>query len=66
MDFADNAAELSELDNQIAINNRQPPTPFTGFCLNCDEHIDRGQFCGFDCRHDYERRIRAERQSGRM
>ena len=58
-DFADDAAEVTEMDLQVALQNaREQPRqhPFTGICRNCDHPVSEGAFCDADCRDDYQRR----------
>jgi len=57
----DQAAELEELERNIALANRKrPEMQFTGACYNCDESVQAGCFCDEDCRSDYERIERAK------
>ena len=61
-DFADDAAEVTEMNLQVALQNaRDQPRqhPFTGICRNCDYPIEQGAFCpGGECRDDYAKRSR--------
>ena len=61
-DFADDAAEVTEMNLQVALQNaREQPRqhPFTGICRNCDHPIEQGAFCpGGECRDDYSKRSR--------
>ena len=61
-DFADDAAEVTEMNLQVALQNaREQPRqhPFTGICRNCDHLIEQGAFCpGGECRDDYAKRSR--------
>ena len=46
-DFADDAAEVTEMNLQVALQNarEQPrPHPFTGLCRQCDEPLQVGAF----------------------
>lgn len=63
-DPIDEAAELEQRMIEVALANRQKPTmTFTGVCHNgdCGEKVDKGFFCCTECREDYERIERAER-----
>ena len=59
-DLADDAAEVTEMNLQIALQNARQQArkhPFTGLCRWCHEHIDQGTFCpGGECRDDYMKR----------
>ena len=58
-DFADDAAEVTEMNLQVALQNarEQPrPHPFTGLCRNCDDTVSHGAFCDAFCRNDYDQR----------
>jgi hypothetical protein len=59
-DFADDAAEVTEMNLQVALQNARGmsrPHPFTGICRNCDDPVQTGAFCpGGECRDDYQRR----------
>lgn len=62
-DELDQAAELEELERNIALANRKrPEMQFTGACYNCEESVDKGFFCCSECREDYERIERAKQQ----
>ena len=58
-DFADDAAEVTEMNLQVALQNARwlaRQHPFTGLCWQCDEPLQVGAFCDADCRDDYQRR----------
>jgi len=61
-DFADDAAAVTEMNLQVALqNSREQPRshPFTGLCRNCDHPVSEGAFCpGGECRDDYSKRSR--------
>lgn len=60
-DELDQAAELEELERNIALaNRRRPEMQFTGTCYYCEEVVQAGCFCDEDCRSDYERVERAK------
>jgi len=60
-DELDQAAELEELERNIALANRKhPEMVFTGACYYCEEAVSAGCFCDEDCRSDYERIERAK------
>jgi len=60
-DELDQAAELEELERNIALaNRRHPEMTFTGACYYCEEAVPAGCFCDEDCRSDYERIERAK------
>lgn len=56
-DFFDQASEDEgkfrdySLARQRAKNQ---PLKFTGCCIYCGEHIDRGRYCSAECREDGE------------
>lgn len=61
-DIADEAAELELQMIEVALANRERPTmTFTGACHYCEEKVDKGFFCCPECKDDYERIGRAER-----
>jgi len=63
-DIADEAAALELQMIEVALANRERPSmTFTGVCHNGDrgEKVDKGFFCCTECREDYERIERAER-----
>lgn len=62
-DELDQAAELEELERNIALANRaHPAMQFTGACYYCEEAVPAGCFCSPECREDYERIERAKQQ----
>lgn len=66
MDIADIADQLVEQNLAIARAEAakfKPHEP-TGFCLNCDEPVDKGLFCDADCRDQHARRDAAMRRAG--
>jgi len=64
-DFAYDAAEVTEMNLQEALQNARwlaRQHPFTGICRNCDHPVSEGAFCpGSECRDDYQRRTRQGR-----
>lgn len=62
-DELDQAAELEELERNVALANRkQPEMTFTGACYYCEEAVTAGCFCSPECREDHERIERAKQQ----
>ncbi|MCX3308009.1 hypothetical protein ORN12_03150 [Pantoea vagans] len=60
-DELDQAAELEELERNIALANRRlPEMTFTGACYYCEEAVQEGCFCSPECREDHERIERAK------
>ena len=60
-DELDQAAELEELERNIALANRKhPEMSFTGACYYCEEVVPAGCFSSAECREDYERIQRAK------
>ncbi|WP_337027167.1 hypothetical protein [Pantoea eucalypti] len=60
-DELDQAAELEELERNIALANRKhPEMSFTGASYYCEEVVPAGCFCSAECREDYERIQRAK------
>jgi hypothetical protein len=60
-DELDQAAELEELERNIALANRKhSEMVFTGACYYCEEAVPAGCFCDEHCRSDYERVERAK------
>ena len=60
-DELDQAAELEELERNIALANRKhPEMSFTGASYYCEEVVPAGFFCSAECREDYERIQRAK------
>ncbi|MGJ0481996.1 hypothetical protein [Pantoea agglomerans] len=60
-DELDQAAELEELERNIALANRKKPTmTYTGTCHNCEESVDKGFFCCPECCDDFQRIERAK------
>lgn len=66
-DDFDRASDLEAFQREIAIakERMKRKTPFTGFCLCCNEKIMEGRFCSIDCREDYELEQKIKRISGR-
>ncbi|XIH66107.1 hypothetical protein C1N58_12670 [Pantoea sp. SGAir0180] len=62
-DPIDEAAELEAFNLQLALANRcKPHMQFTGTCHYCEEKVSTGFFCCSECREDYERIERANKQ----
>lgn len=62
-DVADEAAARQQIDIEIALANRKPPTAvFTGKCGWCSETITQGCYCDSDCRDDHQSLLRAQSQ----
>jgi hypothetical protein len=53
-DPLDEAAEVTEMLLQKALNTRAAVPEKTGFCLTCEEPTP-GAFCSPECREDHER-----------
>jgi hypothetical protein len=66
-DNFDRASDLESFQRELAIakERMKRKTPFTGFCLCCNEIIKEGRFCSIDCREDYELEQKIKRISGR-
>ena len=64
-DFTDDASDVEEIHRQIALKNRRPVPPPSGFCLCCDAAIPRGVFCSSDCRDGFERHAKIRRIQGK-
>jgi hypothetical protein len=67
-DIYDQATDKEMLDRDLAIKAaraQNKPIEFTGHCLSCEEHIDKGRFCDAACREDYEQELRMKRIMGR-
>lgn len=65
MDEFDKASEFEELRREIALRYRKPAGPqATGACLFCGEPAPHGRrWCNTDCRDDWERQQRAQREA---
>jgi hypothetical protein len=66
-DIFDDASEMEELHRSLSIQNirKQRKTPFTGYCLSCNEIVTQGRFCSAECREDFELEQKIKRISGR-
>ena len=53
-DMLDEAAIVTEMMLQKAIQKRSKVPELTGFCLSCEEPTT-GAFCSSECREDYEK-----------
>ena len=55
-DITDEASELEELQNNVAINAQllKPRLAANNVCHNCNEIITRGIFCDTYCAEDYD------------
>jgi len=55
-DYFDDASNMEEFHRQNAINNirQTKPIKFSGFCLSCNQRVNQGKFCSFECSQDYE------------
>lgn len=63
-DMLDEAAEREQQMIAVALANRKKPEmKFTGLCHNgdCGEKVEKGFFCCFECREDFERLERAQK-----
>ena len=63
-DLADDAAEVTEMNLKISMQNARSNSSqkkFTGFCRNCEDNIITGGFCDQDCRDDYQKREHLKR-----
>lgn len=59
-DELEQAAELEELERNIALANRKhPEMTFTGACYYCEEAVSTGCFCSPECCEDFQRIERA-------
>lgn len=66
-DDFDRASDLEAFQREMAITRERMKrkSPFTGYCLCCNEVITEGRFCSIDCREDYELEQKIKRISGR-
>lgn len=56
MDIADAAQELSGEFIENSLKNRKTlSTPFSGFCLSCEEPVTDRRYCDSFCREDHEK-----------
>lgn len=55
-DIGDQAAEIQQRDNEIALQLRKPEGPAaTGSCLNCGEPLTGGRrWCNSECRDEQQ------------
>lgn len=51
----DQAADVEALHRKVAMMQRRPELPRTGYCWNCSEETP-GAFCCPECREDYLKR----------
>jgi hypothetical protein len=66
MDIADMADQAVEQAVAVARAEaaRYKPHVHTGYCLNCDESLEKGLFCDADCRDMHATREAAKRRNG--
>lgn len=58
MDIADTAQELSgELVEASLKKRKSLTTPFSGFCLSCEEPVQERRYCDSYCREDHEKAL---------
>ena len=61
-DFADEAQQINEDFLEMSLRSRSTKsTPFSGFCLHCEEPVVQRRYCDSTCREAHEhqqRRIR--------
>lgn len=62
-DQLDQAQEFEQQrrDDLLQEQSRKPSMLFTGQCHNCEAGLEWGFFCDRDCRDDYEKRIKLQR-----
>lgn len=62
-DQLDQAQELEQIrrDDALRDNALKPAMPFIGSCYNCEAVIDVGCFCDVNCRDDYEKQLKLQR-----
>lgn len=62
-DVIDQGCEREELDRSLAVRVRKESGPApTGRCAICGQHVRPGaQFCGTECREDWEIEQRRDR-----
>jgi hypothetical protein len=67
-DIYDQATDKEMRDRELAIKaarSQNKAIEFTGRCLSCEEHIDKGRFCDAACREDFELAEKMKRLQGR-
>ena len=58
MDIADTAQEISSEFLETSLKNRKMlTTPFSGFCLSCEEPVEDRRYCDGLCREDHEKAL---------
>ena len=56
VDFADRAQDITENHLAKSIASRTVlSTPFSGFCISCEEPVESRRFCDSSCREDHEK-----------
>jgi len=65
-DLFDDASETESLHRELAIKSirSKNKSPFTGYCLCCNEVITEGRFCSPECRDDWELEQKIKKISG--
>ena len=56
-DFYDQSSDREMADRELSIKMaraKNQPLKFTGSCIYCGEHIERGRYCSAECREDGE------------
>ena len=55
-DIFDDASITEQLHRDLATKaiRARKKSPFTGYCLCCNEQITEGRFCSPECRDDWE------------
>lgn len=57
MDDFDRASDREMADRELSIAQaraKNQPIKFTGFCIYCNERIERGRYCSAECKEDGE------------
>ena len=58
-DFADEAQQINEAFLEMSLKNLpRTTTPFSGFCLHCEEPVTQRRFCDSTCREAHEQQQR--------
>lgn len=55
-DYLDIAQRAYEefLETVLRDTLKRPNIPYSGFCLNCNDSVDKKRFCCPECRIEYE------------
>ena len=65
-DWTDSASDLEDLQKEVALEHQRKAgkeleaalNAASGFCLNCEEPLEKGRYCDESCREDHEKRVR--------